>query len=694
MKLGKITLMATAFALALSCTGKIDRKALVERNNPHVTGIDRLSSLSVGNGRFAFTADVTGLQTFPELYSNGVPLGTQSQWGWHSFDNPDSLRFEETLKAYDFGRGCEELYSCQLKEGRGRLASEWYRINPHRLHLGNIGFEGINAADITDIDETLDMYDGVLDSRFNCNGQSYSVQTSCDPEKDMVAVNIVSASRTPVLFRFPYPTGQHADDASDWNKDELHSTEIVASGENCAVLKRTLDETVYYVKISWDGALAPVMAGPNAARLCPMADEWNFTALFSEEMPTCDAADDAGASREASTAYWKKFWTEGGAVDFSHCKDSRAAELERRVVLSQYLLAIQCAADIPPQETGLTYNSWYGKFHLEMTWWHEAQFALWGHEDLLARTMPWYAAAEPTAREIAERQGFEGIRWMKMTDPSALEAPSNTGSFLIWQQPHYIYMAELLRRSGMSWEPYYDLVQKTAEFMADYADYDEQNDRYVLKGCIAAQETLQASKTVNPPFELSYWHWALGVAQEWRELKGEDRVAEWDVIIEKLSPLASKDGLYLAAETEPDTYSNIRMYSDHMAVLDAYGVLPKSPQFNEDTMRSTLDWVMANWNWDQTWGWDFPTTCMNAVRLGEPEKALDAILMNQRTNTYLVNGHNYQNERLRCYLPGNGGLLSAVALMCAGWDGCKVKNPGFPKDGNWNVRWEGLKPMP
>jgi len=61
---------------------------------------------------------------------------------------------------------------------------------------------------------------------------------------------------------------------------------------------------------------------------------------------------------------------------------------------------------------------------------------------------------------------------------------------------------------------------------------------------------------------------------------------------------------------------------------------------------------------------------------------------------YLINGHNYQNERLRVYLPGNGGLLTAIAMMCTGWDGCVGKNPGFPKDGNWNVRWEDLAIMP
>ncbi|MCC2732421.1 hypothetical protein LK486_18160, partial [Fusicatenibacter saccharivorans] len=69
-------------------------------------------------------------------------------------------------------------------------------------------------------------------------------------------------------------------------------------------------------------------------------------------------------------------------------------------------------------------------------------------------------------------------------------------------------------------------------------------------------------------------------------------------------------------------------------------------------------------------------------------------LMDKRTNTYLVNGHNYQDGRLRIYLPGNGGLLTTVAMMCAGWDGSEGNNPGLPKDGKGNVRWEGLQPLP
>ncbi|MET0394090.1 MAG: hypothetical protein ABW019_13150, partial [Chitinophagaceae bacterium] len=42
----------------------IDRQAVVSRHAVHVTKADPLASLTVGNGSFAFTADVTGLQSF------------------------------------------------------------------------------------------------------------------------------------------------------------------------------------------------------------------------------------------------------------------------------------------------------------------------------------------------------------------------------------------------------------------------------------------------------------------------------------------------------------------------------------------------------------------------------------------------------------------------------------------------------
>jgi hypothetical protein len=125
-------------------------------------------------------------------------------------------------------------------------------------------------------------------------------------------------------------------------------------------------------------------------------------------------------------------------------------------------------------------------------------------------------------------------------------------------------------------------------------------------------------------------------------------------------------------------------------MLGAFGVLP-GYKIGREMMRRTLLRVMKQWQWDKTWGWDYPLTAMTAARLGETNVAIDALLMNTEKNRYLPNGHNWQRANLPCYLPGNGGLLYAVAMMAGGWrNSAKKPAPGFPSDGSWRVKAEGL----
>jgi hypothetical protein len=67
---------------------RIDRRALADRHAPVLRQFDAEAPLSLGNGEFAFTADVTGLQTFPDAFNDTIPLGTLSNWGWHTAPNP------------------------------------------------------------------------------------------------------------------------------------------------------------------------------------------------------------------------------------------------------------------------------------------------------------------------------------------------------------------------------------------------------------------------------------------------------------------------------------------------------------------------------------------------------------------------------------------------------------------------------
>src|ERR1035441_8120546 len=62
-----------ALAAQSAALAGINRRDVVSRHNPTLRALDPRSPLSVGNGEFAFTADPTGLQTFPQPYETQMP---------------------------------------------------------------------------------------------------------------------------------------------------------------------------------------------------------------------------------------------------------------------------------------------------------------------------------------------------------------------------------------------------------------------------------------------------------------------------------------------------------------------------------------------------------------------------------------------------------------------------------------------
>jgi hypothetical protein len=312
---------------------------------------------------------------------------------------------------------------------------------------------------------------------------------------------------------------------------------------------------------------------------------------------------------------------------------------------------------------------------------------------MLEAGLDWYIQTLPAAQAIARRQGYQGARWPKMTNPDGQDSPSGIGPLLIWQQPHPIYFAELVYRQKPTQDTlnkWKEVVFETARFMADFAHWDEQQKRYVLgPPVIPAQENYKYADTWNPTYELCYWYWGLKTAQEWRRRLGLPADDKWNHVMNHLSPLPVRDGIYTAVEPAP--YTNL---TDHPSMLAAFGVLPKTPLVDEDTMRRTAQWVYDNWHWPDTWGWDYPMLAMTAARTGLCELAVNAFFIESKKNLYWPNGHNYQRENLPLYLPGNGGLLTAAAMMAAGWENApKRYAPGFPDNGLWVVRWENLLEM-
>ena len=710
MKHFHLKVLIVAVGFLQSCDNKnelpIDRKAVVSRHNVELNGVDTMGSLTLGNGRFAMTMDVTGLQTFADAYENGVPLGTQSEWGWHSFPPERDYSIDETLVPIQ-SHGREVPYARQWPANTPQgAAANYIRQNPHRIHLAQVGWEIIKKdgtkaelENIEAIDQKLDLWKGELISRFEVEGEPIEVISLVDPSNEQLHVSVksplIQAGRLGLSVNYPFPTDQFLDVGNQYDSAEQKRLTIKEPNSGRIQIKRSLDSTVYHTEIRSSQSLESseerygFIFQPNSQE-----PSWDFSISFSPDTESVGPATFDEAQAKVNKDY-EQFWKSGGMMDFVAVDDKRAKELERRMILSLYLTKVNCGGMSPPQETGLTYNSWYGKPHMEMTWWHGVHFALWGRTEVLEKHMDWYLRNDSVAKVMAERQGFEGVRWQKMTDNDGGETVSSVGSYLIWQQPHIIYFSELIYRANPSPEvlsKYERVIEQTADFMADFAWYDEELERYILgPGVIPAQERFDPQETFNPTYELAYWRWALEAAQQWRTRMGQERNPKWDEVLKGLSPLPEMDGLYLATESAPDSYTHPEFMTDHPIVLGAYGMLPATDGLDTEVMRQTFDKVWEDWQWEDTWGWDFPMTAMTAARLGRPERAVESLLMPITTNTYLVNGHNYQSERLRIYLPGNGGLLTALGLMAKGADELP-ENSGFPP--TWKVRHEGLVKMP
>ena len=718
---------------------RIDRHALVTRHNPTLTRVDPASPLMVGNGNLAFTADITGLQTFQDQYSPRVPLMIQSQWAWHSVPNPAGYTIARAEKAIDV-RGQARPYAWLESWDEARdPAIQWLRENPHRFSLGRIGLHLVKAdgsraafADLSDTRQTLDLWTGRLESRFVFDGAPVEVETSVHPTLDAVIVRLKSpllaSRRLGIDLAFPGVSKQLNPDPADWTHPEAHRTSVFDRHLQRMQLERRIDDTCYYVDLVADRAVETRDTGPHAFRITAREGESLVLVVAFAERPSDDRPQSGEAAREAVAAWWQRHWTDGGVVDFSGSTDPRAKELERRVVLSQYLTAVNGAGVWPPQEEGLFSNSWNGKFHLEMHLWHAGHFAPWSRPALLERSMGFYAKHLPEAQARARAHGVRGAWWPKMVGPEGRESPSTVNPFIMWQQPHPIYLAELLYRSTptpATLERYRDVVLQTADLLASYPIHDEARDRFVIgPPIIPAQEVFPPLTTFNPTFELEYFRFGLTVAQAWRERLGLAREPAWDRVIAKLSPLPVKDGVYLATESTPELWTQARsplcsggrtdpacLNRDHPSFVAALGLLPGAG-VNRETMRRTLEAVRRDWDLRQTWGWDFPMLAMTAARLGQREQAVAFLLDDAPNFRFGVAGMTprVQSEQgvgaagaeasrasrtlAETYFPSNGALLWAVALMAGGWDGAPGPHPGFPDDGRWVVRTEGLRPLP
>ncbi|GKZ29662.1 hypothetical protein AbraIFM66950_005943 [Aspergillus brasiliensis] len=701
----------------------IDRAQVVSRFNPCRNASSTSTPMQVGNGNFAFGADITGLQTF-------LPYGILSSWGWHNSSLPANFTPSDFtgLDWWTHGR----LINYDMPNPAEPGISQWLIANPHRINLGRIGlifggdYSNYTEEDLQNKSQILHIYQGILQSNFTIDGHLTTITTSVDPRSDTIAVRLQSEllalGQLGVFLDYPYATDENKYEApfvGDWNAVSNHTTVLhYAESENQAQVQHTLDDTTYYTRLQWSGSKASISRVPNTHRyvLQPNGEhtrEFEFTADFSSNGSLQSSSSSVDSIITRSEQWWTTYWETGAFVDLTETGNATADEIQRRVILSQYLLAVNEAGHDPPQESGLVNNGWYGKFHMEMYLWHSAHWTPWGKYPLLERSIGVYDRFLPSSLQRAADQGYNGLRWGKMSDPSGRSAPGEINALLIWQQPHVFYFAETeyqsARQAGKIQEgiltKWDHILTESANFMASYAFWNTSASVYDLgPPMYPVSENTPPNSTRNAAFELAYWHFGLDVAISWKARLGQQAPQTWKHVKDNLAPLPT---VYTVDETTGDKVLTYTLYegipnmwtdpdtvTDHPALTGIYGLLPPTIAVNQTIASATAAQVASVWNFTTCWGWDFPMLAMNAARLGDVDAAVQ----------YLVHS-NFEFDDVGMpvgtkaptpYFPGSSGLLLAVAMMAGGWDAATNGSqqdfaPGFPAQ--WKIRAEGFGQM-
>lgn len=666
----------------------IDRRAVVTRHN--IVWNDVAGRLPLGNGEFCVGVDGTGLQTFA-----GNCL---AHWGWHSFPMPEGWTPDRVPATGTFQKGRNtgrDIFPADAKAIR-----VWMFDNPHIMNLGRLRLvrsRGRTLApdDISKLQRTLDLWNGVQTATYRIDGEEVRVETCVHLGSDLAAVRIesplVASGELEAVLDFAYPALKKAAWVGDFGPSGGQASTEARQSERRFDFIRRVDASVYHAAIAAAPGCAVRAPEPAAGTCVVSARGSKSMALVCgfSAAPLPKRLPSFAETRAASAAGWEAYWKSGGAIDLSASKDPRWKEFERRIVLSQYLMGAMSAGSWPSSENGLLgIDSWRGQFHMEMVWWHLAHYALWDRWTLADEALGCYHRFAPAARALAAQLGYKGLKWPKSVGPEGRSAPWVGNQVLLWKQPHPIFFAELeyrLRPTRATLDKWAAIVEGTAEHMADYPTFDRQTGAYSLTPAMPPSEQGVTRDTV---FDLAYWRWGLDQAQQWRQRRGLPREPHWDEVRSKLTPLPVVDGCFVHSTEWTDTYT--KRAWEHPDPVGVLGMLPPIDGVDPQIARRTVAKVWQTWNWDRCWGWDFPWMAMAAARTRQPQLAVDALLKDCPKNSYAIDGMNGG-----WYLPGNGGLLYAVAMMAAGWDGCPSNSaPGFPADGSWAVKWEGLKKAP
>ena len=303
------------------------------------SAFDSLNTFYIGNSEFSFGVDLTGLQTFPELYKGGIPVIAMSDLGTDREANA----------------GNSYLYQ------PGTIGLSILKRNGKEISINNVS----NPV------QELNLQNGEIESRFIIEGVPVLIKTVCHSDYDMISVRIVSdlirENRIKIKIRFP--AIKTSSNGLKFDLPGTNTTRILADTNNYSILSRTRDIDNYYMLI-WRNSAELREINPHLYFLEPNRSDsiYSFTFQFMKSLAT-GRMQNFGETEEASRRSWNKFWSTVNGFNYPEGTDPGSNMTEKRIKISLYCTRIQCIVPHSMEGICLTYNNWFGMFNLELHWW-------------------------------------------------------------------------------------------------------------------------------------------------------------------------------------------------------------------------------------------------------------------------------------------------------------------------------------
>lgn len=588
------------------------KKSDIIKYNLKFNHIDSKNPVIIGNGDFAITLDQTGTQSLYEIYKD-IPLSTMSNKNWFYKDKKDIKPSYVDGKAY-------MLFNLDNDPN--------YQINrqyPFKYSFMQIllydNDKLIDINNIKDVKQELDLYKGIVTSSFNYKEKINKTTSFIYQDHDEFNFKLQSDNLN-LALKFNYPSYTK----NGYRLDILPN--VLVKEDRITLLYDDKNSLSFKLKSSSNYQIV------------------ENTLIFDDNNVSFSLALDEIKEGKLLDEFWK---CDNGIIIDNE-------ELVKKMVLSKYLLHVNSTGIYPPQESGLTYNCWNSKFHLEMHLIHSLWNIYNNHVGDLVKSFDYYLTIMPSSLKRASLNGYKGLRFPKMTGPDGEDSPSNIGPLLIWQAPHILFMLQeiyyLYNKENII-KKYEPLISGTIDFMISFLTLKDSKYQ-MFDPLLEACESIPLDRCQNPSFELEYWRYTLERQPKIDTvLYGHQRYDYLDITSKIITP-KEDDGIYLKTYGVIDKYD---LYKDHPTEGFLMSFF-KSKIVDKEKMVKTIDYILKNMDLSSYWGWDFPFLGLSLLNCGEIEKSIEVTQLNTINNQYLYNGYNTSpRDDLKAYLPGNGAFL-------------------------------------